>query len=667
MTQTNYGALLQEWDHLSLGLGLTADLLPVVSNPNALISPDSRMQGLGKTPSRYNRNHKVAGIAGWTQHVSTPEEVSAWSKEPDYGICVQTRTVRAIDIDVEDADVVQDILNHILQGDALPMRIRPNSSKCLLVFQYAGELPKRILRLEKGIIELLGSGQQFVACGTHTSGVKYEWITPEGEAGLPESIPSLSLKEIDALWSLLESKFAVAPSTTSTKSTKAGKLANAISSDPVGQFLLDSGHVKSTEKDGRLHIECPFSSGHSTVSADSATTYFPANTGGYAHGHFACLHASCAHRSDDDFKAALSLPYANPLDDFDVIPETGTTVPKKGTRFQVIPAAQFAEAKPQSWIVKGVLPQAEMGVVYGESGSGKSFFVLDLVGSIIRGEEWRGHRVKQGNAVYICAEGAGGMRSRLRAYSDHYGCPLGSFGLGVIPDAPNFMQAQDVKGVLEGIKAFGSVSVIVVDTFAQVMAGANENAGEDVGKALAHCKALHRHTGALVLLIHHSGKDASKGARGWSGLRAAADVEIEIVRAGDDRVATLTKLKDGVDGAEYGFKLLTVPVGLDEDDEPVSSCVIEYTAAGKKDIKKVPKGSNELLAMKVLAELVGVGGGGAPWHDLVERMVSQLTPPDTGKRDRRRELVVKAVDKLVIDGVFTKEGGALTMTEGEMK
>jgi hypothetical protein len=50
-----------------------------------------------------------------------------------------------------------------------------------------------------------------------------------------------------------------------------------------------------------------------------------------------------------------------------------------------------------------------------------------------------------------------------------------------------------------------------------------------MGLALSHCKHIYEVTGAIVLLVHHSGKDAAKGARGWSGIRAAADTEIEIV------------------------------------------------------------------------------------------------------------------------------------------
>lgn len=669
--QTRYGALPEEWDQLSLALGLTSDLLPVVSNPKAAISPDSAMKSVGKTPSRYNGRRQAVGFAGWTQYTATNKDITTWRKQPDYGICIQTREVRAIDIDVEDARTADAIASAIYTqtGISLPKRTRPNSAKCLFVFSLPGDLPKRVIRLEQGIIELLASGQQFVACGTHPSGARYGW-----DHGLPDTIPELTLEQVDALWEHLAHTFGTS-ATVSTSPSKAKVLDSAIANDPTATYLLDHEWVKSTERDGRLHITCPFEHEHTTESAVSATTYFPANTGGYQHGHFDCRHAHCEHRTDDEFKAQIGIPVSDPFDDFDIIPGSGTEnalkseANTKSKRFAVTPLAEFVSQQQRTrWIVKGVLPQAELGVIYGESASGKTFFINDVLCAIALGQPWRGHRVNQGNAVYICAEGASGMRDRMRAFADNSGVALADIGIGVIADAPNFMQVADVKAVIEAVKAFGPVSVIVVDTFAQVMPGGNENAGEDVGKALAHCKALHKHTGALVLLIHHSGKDASKGARGWSGLRAACDVEIEVTRCEDDRVATITKLKDGVDGAEFGFRLKTVPVGMDEDDEVITSCVIEYTEGVKVargGTKEKAQGRNEKLALQCLHDLLGAGDTQVSSYELIKAITAQMVPPEEGKRDRRGDIARQAVESLREKGSITVANGFVGLPQGE--
>lgn len=333
-------------------------------------------------------------------------------------------------------------------------------------------------------------------------------------------------------------------------------------------------------------------------------------------------------------------------DEFDVI-ESAPRAPGAPLRFQFVPAHEFVKRQPVHWLIKRVLPQAGLCVVFGESGSGKSFFMLDLVGAIARGVEWRGHKVKQARVAYICAEGVDDFRLRVDAYGKHHGLDLADFQLRTLDAAPNFMQAQDIKDLIEALRALGDLGVVVVDTTACVMPGANENSGEDMGRLVAHCKALHRATGALIILVHHSGKDASRGARGWSGLRAAADAEIEVVRSGDDRAAIVTKLKGGEDGAEYGFKLSTVVVGLDEDDEAISTCVIEHTqAVPEAKRKKEPKGDNERIVLRTLQKAYDLTGEGVLAGDLIDMAANELTRNPDAKQDRRAFVCSRAIDSL---------------------
>ncbi len=344
----------------------------------------------------------------------------------------------------------------------------------------------------------------------------------------------------------------------------------------------------------------------------------------------------------------VSAPGSN--DPFTLTPMAEGSTSAGATRFKALTIAEFTAGKSPPWLVKNVLPQAALGVIYGESTSGKTFFALDVVGSIGRGEPWRGNRVTQGRVVYICAEGVSGFRNRVTAYLNHH--KLTDLDLRVIPDAPNFMKTDDIVAVLGSLREAGPVSVVVVDTFAQVMPGANENAGEDVGKAIYHCQQIHRLTGALVLLIHHSGKDASKGARGWSGLRAAADVEIEITRIEHDRVATVTKLKDGEDGVEFGFKLQTVPVGADDDGDVVTSCVIEYTDALPKAqrVKVKAPGQREQAVLDAFDALEMTED--VVTAEQIKERVSELT-------NRRRNSVQGSIDSLVDRGFLIRVGVGL--------
>lgn len=292
-----------------------------------------------------------------------------------------------------------------------------------------------------------------------------------------------------------------------------------------------------------------------------------------------------------------------------------THTPGEPTRFNFEPVHEFSSATALPWIIKGVLPQAGLAVVYGASGSGKSFAVLDMGMAIARGLPWRGKKTKQGRVAYIAAEGADGFRKRIAAYAQHQGVDLSTVPMTVLNAAPNLLEKQDAVDVAKGVKASGGADVIIIDTLAQTTPGANENAGEDMGKALGYCKRIHEVTGALVLLIHHSGKDATKGARGWSGVRAACDAELEVVRGETGRALRLTKNKDGEDGLEWGFDLEVVQIGVDEDMDPITSCVVIETAMpviGAGPAKKLGKNEkvvNDVLQEYALAQTAGIEVG----------------------------------------------------------
>lgn len=306
-------------------------------------------------------------------------------------------------------------------------------------------------------------------------------------------------------------------------------------------------------------------------------------------------------------------------------------------RFQVQQADALASAYQADYFIKGVLPRDGLAVLYGESGAGKSFIVLDMLGAIVRGVPWRGQRVRQARVVYVCAEGQRGFAKRWQAYKSHNALPLVD-GFMVITDVPNLLQ-QDDKVIAERLAEAGGVDLIVFDTFAQVTPGANENASEDVGKALRHCRRLHDATGATVVLVHHAGKDLTRGARGWSGLKAAADVELEVTRDGRYRSVRLSKSKDGEDGTEMPFTLHTVAIGVDSDGDPVTSCVVEHAElVVRTAAKREPKGANQRLLLEVIREMLDLGDGSVPVAAARRTARARMAAPEGGKDNRNRDL-----------------------------
>lgn len=245
-------------------------------------------------------------------------------------------------------------------------------------------------------------------------------------------------------------------------------------------------------------------------------------------------------------------------------------------KFRPTRVATLSSAPPR-WLIKSVLPRTEDPVVlFGSSGSGKSFLAIDLAAAIARGVPWRGNKTAKGRVLYIAAEGMGGIRKRIEAYCRHHEIAIDALDIDIIAASPNILEADDIKELVKSIRAFGPYDLVIIDTLAQVTPGANENAGEDMGLALANIKAVQRATHATVVVVHHAGKDLTRGSRGWSGIKAAAEAQLEVLRDEETgaRQLRVDKMKDGEDGKRYGFRLETLVLAMDEDGDEVTSCAV---------------------------------------------------------------------------------------------
>lgn len=351
------------------------------------------------------------------------------------------------------------------------------------------------------------------------------------------------------------------------------------------------------------------------------------------------------------------------LDDFDDLPplvdffEAPADV-DTGNPFTPVQCAEFANQVVGShWLVKNVFPANSLAVMYGASGSGKSFMALDMCIAIARGDVWRGHKTTKGRVIYVAAEGATGFRRRLHAFARQHSVPLDSIDVWVVAKPPSLLDPAVVKQLIAAIKPMMPVCMVVLDTFAQVTAGGNENSSEDMGKALKHAQKIAEILGCAVLLIHHSGKDESRGARGWSGIKAALDAEFEVIRSEHDRAMTVTKLKDGEDGEEFGFKLLEIVIGEDEEGENVTSCVVEHGDMTVRQVKARKKlGANEVLLQETLLDLAIGRSGWVDTEKVIEKASEEMPETPGEGRDRRGELLRRTIKRMVKAGYFEVAG-----------
>lgn len=221
--------------------------------------------------------------------------------------------------------------------------------------------------------------------------------------------------------------------------------------------------------------------------------------------------------------------------------------------------------KPGKFVIEGLIP---LGVVmaYGASSSFKSYFIISLLCRIaMKTHRWGGRNLKGGAVLYVAAEGGSSVMPRVGAWADKYnaGKPLDLFY--TLPAAVDLSVPANVKKIIEEIKRIAlhtgePVRAVAIDTLSQSMMQGEENSASDIAKFMAGATKVFTETGATVIIVHHSGKDSSKGMRGSSAAFANADAVIRVERI-DDAVNLINeKQRTGPAQPTRGYMVPTVPL-----------------------------------------------------------------------------------------------------------
>lgn len=279
------------------------------------------------------------------------------------------------------------------------------------------------------------------------------------------------------------------------------------------------------------------------------------------------------------------------------------TIAPPPKRFKLLRVADVRAMPRLQWLVHGALPLKGTAAIFGASTSGKSFLALDLVANVAEGKDWFGLRVTEPRPViYIALEGAAGFRVRVEAWEVENGRPFPANVLFLF-ESFDLAQLGDNLALAEAIAAAGGAALIIIDTLNRAAPSADENGSSDMGAILEGVRSLQLQTEALVLLVHHSGKDPSKGMRGHSSLFAALDASIEVTRSDDRREWKVAKVKDGEDGQVHPFRLAVVDLGEDEYGQPITSCAVCPDVDDSRPRVKLPRGGNQRIVYDALGPL----------------------------------------------------------------
>jgi hypothetical protein len=201
--------------------------------------------------------------------------------------------------------------------------------------------------------------------------------------------------------------------------------------------------------------------------------------------------------------------------------------------------AQLPEPEP---LIEDTLDRRTVALVAGYHGTLKSFLVQDWAACIATGRMWQRREVQGGRVLYVAAEGAHGLNPRFTAWEYAWQRTIPADRLHVIPVPVNLMHADEVTELCDLARG---VDLVILDTLARCLVGADENSARDMGIAVDALYRLRDATGnGTVLAAHHTGKDRQT-TRGSSALEAGVDTVY--TTEGDSRLMVLarTKRKDG--------------------------------------------------------------------------------------------------------------------------
>ncbi|ABE29335.1 AAA domain protein [Paraburkholderia xenovorans LB400] len=322
------------------------------------------------------------------------------------------------------------------------------------------------------------------------------------------------------------------------------------------------------------------------------------------------------------------------------------------------------QSPPQHWIVKPIASASSLLALFGAAGCGKSFLGFDL-GVAVAGaaDEWFHYRVSHVPVLLVVLEGDAGIPKRARAWHLDTGSDYPA-RFWVLRGQPfDLRSLSDIDRLIEVARRLGMAGgLVIVDTLNRASGGADENSSADVGRLIEACKVIQLALSATVILIAHSGKDSSRGLRGHSSLYAALDAAIEVRECdGGVREWTLVKSKDGCDGLRHTFRLRSVEVGVDDDGDPVTSCVIEPLDAEPERLRPArPRGSAQMIVYRVVGDMLRASrefgkANAPPTHACVpvEAAIEQAALHMVCKAKNRRYVARRTVTHMIASRIYS--------------
>lgn len=269
------------------------------------------------------------------------------------------------------------------------------------------------------------------------------------------------------------------------------------------------------------------------------------------------------------------------------------------------------ETERHNYLVKGLLANTGLAVIWGPPKCGKSFWAADLGIHIALGWNYRGHRVQQATVIYVALEGRDGFPARVEAFRRHHG----------VDNAPFYLLPTSLDLVAESGQLIAAIKAqlgknlpgaLFLDTLNRSLVG-SESKDEDMARFLAAAEKVAQELSCAVLIVHHCGIDASR-PRGHTSLSGAVESQLKVERvASGEVVVTVELAKDFEEGTEIVSRLERIELGTDADGDPITSLIV-LPVDGPIQRKSITRklSPRQKLALDALDECAATSGAQAP-------------------------------------------------------
>ncbi|HKU65956.1 MAG TPA: AAA family ATPase [Rhizomicrobium sp.] len=297
-------------------------------------------------------------------------------------------------------------------------------------------------------------------------------------------------------------------------------------------------------------------------------------------------------------------------------------------------------------LITNFLPDDSLYMLYGATGSLKTFVMLDVAYTAASGTQlWPNSGGPNFSAsdrlkvVFIAGEGQSDFGRRVEAWKRHHGI-VQRLDVLIVPVMPRFDSQTQLKDLVKTVSnKLGYADILIVDTLMEASAGFNISDPSNARDFIMACKYLRRHLLCSICLIHHTGKD-HKGHLGAEHLKAAVDIvdKVEMKSAsGTSKTIRIAQEKNRDRGkrGDIVLEAIEVEAGRGESGDPVTSLVLKRTA-GQDATSPSPKEDLQRVALRVLEERSGTGP--LSIQELVAGMLDQLPAANLTDDARQREV-----------------------------